>query len=389
MSSATRGTYVYPIDKHGEITAHVNDFIISQESYACSIGLELGVDGMRPYFLHLDNAELASRHPTAIRKPPPIEPIRPPVDDPNFTNAYKLFEADEKRFNLYHSCVLLLIAAFFDMMTEDDKPLIRTIDPYNGMSSVTLNVMYKFVMARYGEFSDSAQKTLRLAIEGNLSLSDSLEANLNRMQVANSVLLSHGIGLGYSENLLFTKAFDKLKLNPRTTDIAEDFKKRDGYTPSGATFTDFKKYVISQYDVRTPPPSTAAYVFGNEPKEDLIESFAAATISTRDNDAPTKQQFDALVAQVNSLRPNQTKNSSNLGPAPGYCILHGFCSHGPGLISNYTQKPTFCKNMSDADGNPKPNTAFTKEQILCKSPKGGPVGGMTRSQAVQRGFTKP
>ena len=82
-------TYIYPIDRHGEITAHINDFIISQESsFACSIGMELGADGMRPYFLHLDNAELAVRHPNEVRKPPPVEPIRPLVDDPNFSNAY-------------------------------------------------------------------------------------------------------------------------------------------------------------------------------------------------------------------------------------------------------------------------------------------------------------
>ena len=52
MSDKQRSTYVYPIDGHGEKTAHINDFIISQESFACSIGLELGVDGMRPFFLN-------------------------------------------------------------------------------------------------------------------------------------------------------------------------------------------------------------------------------------------------------------------------------------------------------------------------------------------------
>ena len=53
-SDKQRSTYIYPIDRHGEITAHINDFIISQESsFACSIGMELGADGMRPCFLHL------------------------------------------------------------------------------------------------------------------------------------------------------------------------------------------------------------------------------------------------------------------------------------------------------------------------------------------------
>ena len=221
-----RSTYVYPIDSKGEITAHINAFIVSQESFASSIGSELGIDGMRSFFLHLDSAELAARHPNEVRKAAPVEPIRPLVDDPNFNNAFKIFDADEKKFNLYQANVLILISAFFDMMTESDKDLLRAIDPINGQSSVTLNVMYKFVMTHYGQFTDTAQSKLRNDIEGSLNLSKSLESNLTQIQVANGILLSHGVGLGYSENLLFTKAFEKLSQNPRTKDIADDFKKR-------------------------------------------------------------------------------------------------------------------------------------------------------------------
>ena len=243
-------------------------------------------------------------------------------------------------------------------------------------------------MARHGEFTDSTQRSLHLVIEGNLSLSESLESNLNKMQVANTVLTSHK--MGYSENLLYLKAFSKLHSNPRTKEIADDFKKREGFAPSKATFTYFKKYVISQYDVRTPPPSTAAYAFANEPKEDLIESLAAVTISTDKSDAPTKQQFDALVAKVNSLLPNQTgipHNSGNPKPAPAYCILHGYGYHGNSILPNSPHKTPHCKSMSDAAGNPKPN--FTKDHILCKTANGGPVGAIARSQAVARGCTKP
>ena len=79
-------------------------------------------------------------------------------------------------------------------------------------------------MTHYGEFSDTAQTKLRQTIEGNLNLLESLESNLTRMQVANSVLLSHGVGLGYSKKLLFTKAFEKLSKIPRTKEIADNFK---------------------------------------------------------------------------------------------------------------------------------------------------------------------
>ena len=156
------------------------------------------------------------------------------------------------------------------MMTDGDKSLLRASDPINGQSSLTLNKMYKFVMNKYGEFSDTAQGKLRDAIEGSLSLSESLESNLSKMQIANATLMSHGQDLGYSQNLLFIKAFEKLRANPRTKDIADDFKKREAYTPSTATFTEFKKFVVSQYDVRSPPPSTAAFAFAGDPKDDLI-----------------------------------------------------------------------------------------------------------------------
>ena len=76
-SNSKRETYIFPIDKHGDISAHVNTFIVSQESYARSIGQELGVEGMRPYYLHLDDAELAHRHPTIVRNKARTIPIQP------------------------------------------------------------------------------------------------------------------------------------------------------------------------------------------------------------------------------------------------------------------------------------------------------------------------
>ena len=380
--SDKRSTYVYPIDKHGEITAHINDFVISQESFACTIGLELGSEGMRPYFLHLDDAELAIRHPLEVRKAKPVAPIRPTVGDPHFSDLFKLYESDKEEFNLYHSSALILIAAWFDNMTEGDQRLLRALDPVGGQSTLTLNKMYKFIMTRYGEFSDTAQTKLRQIIEGALSLSESLESNLTMMQVANSTLMSHGLGLGYSENLLFIKAFDKLKANPRTKEIAEDFKKREGYTASTATFSEFKKFVITQYDVRSPPSSTAAFAFAGDHKDDLIDSFAAAVISPERKIQLTQEEYDSLVSLASSRKPKD-----KLRPAPGYCIIHGFCNHGPGYIRKSTKLPAYCNIMSDDNGNPK--ESYTKDQVLCKSPKGGPVSGMPRCQDVQSGFKKP
>ena len=101
----------------------------------------------------------------------------------------------------------------------------------------------------------------------------------------------------------------------------------------------------------------------------------------------TEKEYDDLKAMASSS-PLRNRNDQPR-PALGYYFLHGYGNHGPGLVSRHTSKPTFCKTMSDKDSNPKPGTVYTKEQILCKSSKGGPIGGLPRSQAVQAGFTKP
>ena len=138
-SKSKRGTYIWQIDHYGDISAYVNSFIVSQESYAKSIGQELGKEGMRQYYLHLDDAELAKRHPDIIRKAPPIEPVRPLHTDDNFFELFKLFEIDVKLFNIYHQCVEDLISAFFDMLLIDDQNLLSSIDPINGIQ-FTINI---------------------------------------------------------------------------------------------------------------------------------------------------------------------------------------------------------------------------------------------------------
>ena len=67
------------IDSKGDISAHLDQFIAAQEAYAAAICLNVDDEGMRPFFLHLDDAELQLRHPGAVRKPRIQKPARPLV----------------------------------------------------------------------------------------------------------------------------------------------------------------------------------------------------------------------------------------------------------------------------------------------------------------------
>ena len=101
--SANPDTYLFKIDSKGDISAHLDQFIAAQESYAAAICLNVDDEGMRPFFLHLDDAELQSRHPGAVRKPPIQKPARPATDAPNFSNLFKFYEEDKDIYNSYRT----------------------------------------------------------------------------------------------------------------------------------------------------------------------------------------------------------------------------------------------------------------------------------------------
>ena len=81
-----RGTYLFKIDKFGDISASLEKYIRSQESYATAVCLDVTEEGMRPFYLHLTDAELQVRHPGTIRKLPIQRPVRPESTDANFAN---------------------------------------------------------------------------------------------------------------------------------------------------------------------------------------------------------------------------------------------------------------------------------------------------------------
>jgi hypothetical protein len=174
---------------------------------------------MRPFYLHLDDAELQARHPGTVRKTAIQKPVRPEHTDPNFTNLLKLFALDLAIYDSYRHGVTLLIAGWHDFLTPDLKRKIESIDPHNGMSSVTCAIIYKELKSRYGEFTESAKQDLQAIITGDLNLSVSLEDNLTNMLVSSSSLISHGIG--YPDSLLFDHAFKKLINNKGANTIIE------------------------------------------------------------------------------------------------------------------------------------------------------------------------
>jgi hypothetical protein len=209
-----RETYLFQIDKFGDISASLEKYIRSQESYATAVCLDVTEEGMRPFYLHLTDAELQVRHPGTVRRLPIQRPVRPEHTDANFTNLLKLFELDNKIYDSYRCGVTLLISGWFDFLTPDLQRNIESIDPLNGMSSVTCAIIYAELKSRYGEFTESAKQDLQTVVTGDLNLSVSLEDNLTNMLVANSSLTSHGIG--YPDSLMFDYAFKKLTNNKRT-----------------------------------------------------------------------------------------------------------------------------------------------------------------------------
>jgi hypothetical protein len=384
-----RETYLFPIDKYGDISASLEKYIRSQESYASAIGLNVTGEGMRPFYLHLSDEELQVRHPGAVRKQAIQEPVLPAHNDPNFTNLCTLYKINTEIYNSYRYGVTLLISGWVDFLTPDLKRKIESIDPINGMSSVTCAIIYNELKSRYGVFTESAKLDLQAVITGDLNLTITLEDNLTDMLVANSSLTSHGIG--YPDSLMFDYAFKKLTNNKRTEDIADRYKQRDGYNPSTVSFAHFSKYVVSQYDVVKSrlPPSTAAYAFYGEsvyatPTPVTVhDHVAAAVISPGKTITLSEREYDELVKLAHSPLPKS--KDPPLKEAPGYCFLHGFCGHGPGITRR--NKPAYCRSMSDEDGNPI--APYKKEHVMCNSSKGGPINRLPRCQEAARGYKKP
>ena len=262
------------------------------------------------------------------------------------------------------------------------------------MASVTCNLIYKELISTHGKFLDSEKKNLQTTISGPLNLSASLETNFTNMITASASLAAKNVG--YQDHVLFDFAYEKLMNNDRTKDILLRYKTRDEFNPSDTSFTHFAKWITAQYDIvkSSLPIHTAASAFYgeatyNSPTPQKADgNVAAAVISPGRNITLTEKEYEELKTLAYSPSPKKTSDPVSR-PAPGYCILHGFGIHGPGMTVRASGKPAYCKTMSDPDGKPRPGSIYTKEQIFCKNSKGAPIAGMHRCQDVLTGFTKP
>jgi hypothetical protein len=385
-------------------SASINDFFISLEALMSSVGLQLHKDGMLAFYLHLTDEQLLLRHPGSVRLPIPIEPVMPDDDDELFDRKMKKFTFARADFVLFKDLTIFLISSVLARLPKDDVKNITALDPLLGLGSASLSVIYTYLFNKYGALSESSQENLKFAVQKDLSLAMSLDANFSDMKTANATLTANEIG--YTDHQMFGFAFNKMKKNPRTAAIAEDYKKRDGYVPNAASFAAFSAWAVTQYDHRSPPDGTAAFAFHSDPdfpsapplpvpvtpaKPD--SSVAAATISPGKTITLTEDEYKALVAGAfapsKRRGPRGGKSSPQSGvprPALGWCCLCGYGDHGP----NYTTKAgktSFCFKMSDEKGNPLPG--YTKAQVTCTTPIGPPVDGLARSQVVKVGFSKP
>ena len=401
-SPTTREAYMKPLPTKDK-SAHIGDFFKQFEKLSSAIGLTLAAKGVLSFYLHYDDQELAASHPGVVRVPPPPIPVEPSADDPLYENKSKAFEMALKAYdraltkrNTFDELTLLLVTSLLTYLPDDDTLCISAIDTSDSNPAASIKVTCKYLRSKYEALSETAQENLKYIVTCPLSLETSLDGNFSYMKSASATLTAKGVG--FSENQLLQAACSKLLKNPRTKSLVEDYKKRDGYSSTAATFTVFSAWAVTQYDSRSVPDGTAAFAFRSDADylisgppstpAKLADPVAAATVSPAGQITLTSAEIDAV---MEARKKSQSKNGkqsiqTDTRVAPGWCILHGYGGHGP----NFTSKKgavMYCHKMTDKLGAPLPG--YTLAQVTCTTPTGPPVDGMVRSQAVQRGYTKP
>jgi hypothetical protein len=313
-----------------------------------------------------------------------------------FDRALKLYEKALAKKTLLDELSMFIVTSVLLKLPPDDVVCIKALDTSLGKPDVFIRVTYNYLDDKYSKLAESAQENLRSVITRPLSFETSLDGNFSSMKSANAILTAKGVG--FTENQLLREACTKLSKNPRTKPLVEDFKKRDAYNPTTATFTVFSSWAVTQYDNRSVPDGTAAFAFRSDSdycSPDLpstpaksADPVAAATVSPAGQVTLTAAEIDAVIEARKKSQKKTGQQSTPPGTrkAPGWCTLHGYGTHGPGFTSR-AGSITYCRKMSDKTGAPLPG--YTLAQVTCTNPIGPPVDGMVRSQAVTPGFSKP
>ena len=406
MSTSFKSVYLKPLPDSNK-SAFLGDFYKQLEKDMSSNGLALASKGGLSFYPHLNDQKLAARHPGEIRTPPPPVPVEPDPDDPIYIGRGKAFDRALRTFDRalakrtsYDQLVLFILTIIHENLPADDTLCISAVDTTDSDPFTSIRVACNYLDDKYDSLSETALENLKYIINRPLSLETSLDGNFSHMKSANATLTAKGVG--FSENQLFQAACSKLSKNPRTKCLVEDYKKRDAYSSTTATFSAFSAWAVTQYDNRSAPEGTAAFAFCPDPDYLSVpspppppstpvkspEPVAAATVSPAGQITLTAAEIEAVI----EARKKSDKKTGKKSPRSGtrvawaWCILCGHGSHG----ANYTSKKgnvAYCDKMSDRQGNPRPG--YTSAQVTCTTPTGPPVDGMVRSQAVMPGFTKP
>jgi len=398
-SEATLKSYVKPLPDKDK-SAYIHDFFSSIKNVVRALGRTLAADGMLSFRPHLSDEKFSLLYPNEVRLAPPPFPVKPnllnfPGNMKDFDRAFKFYERELAERMLYDEHILFIISVYLNNLPADDVLCIKAVDTSGGDPKLFLPTTHSYLEDKYGTLAESAQDSLRATISRPLSYETSLDGNFVSMRAANAILSANNIGL--SENQMFREACSKLSKNPRTKPLVEDFKKRDGYVSTTATFTEFCTWAVNQYDVRSPPDGTAAFAFHSDTDYRSVPSLptppvtpaksvdpvAAASVS------PAAGQITLTAAEITATieaRKKAGDSKGKKGKAIAYCIIHGHGGHGPGLTLK-NGKVAYCNKMADKSGVPK--TGYTVAQVNCSDPSGPPVDGMARSQDVVSGWTKP
>ena len=396
-SEAILRGYVKPLPEKDK-SAYVHDFFDSIKKLMRALGPSLADEGMLSFHPYLSDENFNRLHPGEIRLAPPPFPLKPNLLDYEngkaFDRAFKSYERDLAERMLYDEHILFLISVYLNNLPADDVLCIKAVDTSGGDPKLFLPIIHSYLDDKYGTLAESAQDNLRAIISRPLSYETSLDGNFVAMRAANAILSANNIGL--SENQMFREACSKLSKNPRTKPLVEDFKTRDGYISTTATFTAFCTWAVNQYDIRSPPDGTAAFAFRSDIDYCSVPSLPTPPVTPAKSADPVAAasvspagQITLTAAEINSIIEARKKaGGKKSGPnkAFAWCILHGHGGHGPGHTFK-NGKVALCREMTDKKGAPK--AGYTIAQVNCSDPIGPPVDGMVRSQAVMPGWTKP
>jgi len=245
-------------------SAYLHDFFTSLENLMRVIGLTLGPTGYLSFYVHLSDVKMAAKHPGAVRSAPPLVPVEPDPDNIIYLNRGKKFDRDVKTYEralakrtLFDQLTIFLVSSILLKLPPDDVVCIKALDTSLGKPDVFIRIIYYYLDDKYGALAETAQESLRSVITRPLSFETSLDGNFSSMKSANATLSAKGVG--FTENQLLREACIKLSKNPRTKPLVEDYKKRDAYHPTSATFTAFSSWAVTQYDNRSVPDGTGAF----------------------------------------------------------------------------------------------------------------------------------